>query len=174
MTYAGFAAAESSPRIIELDARQFIFEPSIITIDVGEEIIFRVKSVDVTHGFYIDGKDVMEELKPGDVVDIGPISFDTPGKYKIRCAVTCGPLHPFMTADIIVEPNYSFYVFIVLTFVFAGITIAYLGKTGKTPEIPEQYPYVPWEYEPDEVAEKADEKRAGNSDDEKPDASGED
>ena len=57
--------SDSSPRIIEVDAKQFGFEPNIIHVDVGEEVIFKIKSVDVTHGFYIDGLDYFVTIPPG-------------------------------------------------------------------------------------------------------------
>ncbi|MEE9116925.1 MAG: cupredoxin domain-containing protein [Thermoplasmata archaeon] len=118
-------------RVIEIEAKQFTFEPSIITVEAGDEVLFRVWTSDVTHGFYIDGFDVMVEVKPGEVVDVGPLKFDKPGKVKIRCAVTCGPLHPFMTADVVVEPNYTFHGFVVLTLVVAGATLVYINRSYK-------------------------------------------
>ncbi len=120
---------EETPRVIELTARQFAFEPEVIHIKVGEKIILRVHSEDVTHGIYIDGQDINEVINPGEIVDIGPFSFDQPGKYKIRCAVTCGPLHPFMVADIIVEPNYTLYVFISIAIVASIGTLFYLERS---------------------------------------------
>jgi plastocyanin len=91
------------PRIIDVQAFQFGFEPSRITVEAGEEVIFRATSIDVTHGFYIDGANVKENLEPFVSKDIGPLVFEKPGKLKIRCAHFCGPLHPFMVADLIVE-----------------------------------------------------------------------
>jgi len=120
--------SNSLPRVIELTAKDFTFEPNVIHIKVGEKIIFKVKSVDVTHGFYIDGYNYSVILPPGKIVDIGPISFNKPGKLKIRCATPCGPLHPFMVADIIVEPNYPFFIFIFLTLSVFGGMVLYLKR----------------------------------------------
>lgn len=136
LSLLGSSAEGSHERVIEIEAKQFTFEPSIIMVEAGEEVIFHVWTSDVTHGFYIDGTDIKEEVSPGEVVVVGPITFDKPGKVKIRCSVTCGPLHPFMTADVIVEPNYTFYGFVVLTLVVAGATLVYINRSYKKSEEP--------------------------------------
>ncbi|MEE9585561.1 MAG: hypothetical protein V3W09_01520 [Nitrososphaerales archaeon] len=118
---------DSEPRVIELTAKRFAFEPNIIHVNAGEKVIFRITSEDVYHGFYIDGYDYFVDIIPGEVVEVGPVSFDEPGKLKIRCAVTCGPLHPFMVGEIVVEPNYVFPVFILLTGGMFGTTLLYVG-----------------------------------------------
>jgi len=105
---SAFSIRRAESRVIEVVAYQFGWSPESIRITAGETIIFRVTSRDVDHGFYIDGFSVKEDLPLGSTVDIGPLIFSTPGKYKLRCATTCGPLHPFMVADIIVEPDYTF------------------------------------------------------------------
>lgn len=122
---------DSSPKVIELTANQFSFEPSIIRVNAGDSVIFRIQSEDVSHGFFIDGFDFKVELPAGEVVEVGPITFEDPGKVKVRCALTCGPLHPFMTADIIVEPNYMFPVVLLLSGVMFGSTILYVGSKPK-------------------------------------------
>jgi polyferredoxin len=119
---------DSSPRVIEITAKRFTFEPNIIRVRAGEEIVFKVKSVDVTHGIYIDGYNYFVTVSPGEVVEVGPVTFDKPAKLKMRCAVTCGPLHPFMVADIIVEPNYIFPTFLLLTLGIFGISTLYIGR----------------------------------------------
>lgn len=103
-------AHASSHRVIEVTASQFQFEPGRIVVNLGDTITFKVKSTDVTHGFYIDGYGVNEEVKPGDEVTI-TIVADKLGKFKIRCSLTCGPLHPFVVGELIVGQgglNYTF------------------------------------------------------------------
>ena len=119
--------ADSPPKIIDLTAKRFAFEPEIIHVNAGDSVIFRITSEDVTHGFYIDGYDLYIDLPPGEVVEVGPVTFEDPGKLKIRCAVTCGPLHPFMVAEIVVEPNYVFPVFLLLSAGMFGTTMLYVG-----------------------------------------------
>ena len=126
------SAEDSSVRIIEIRAFQFGWDPEIITIDAGEKVIFRVEGDKVVaHGFYIDGQDFQMYIPPLETVDVGPIVFNTPGKVKIRCSVTCGPLHPFMVADIIVEPNYPYFAFLISSIAVGGITLLYVKKGPK-------------------------------------------
>lgn len=108
------SSQSSSPRVIKIAERQFGFTPEILRVSAGETVIFKVRTEDVTHGFYIDGFSIYKDIPPGETVEVGPVKFDKPGKFKIRCSTICGPLHPFMVADIIVEPNIPFYAFIFL------------------------------------------------------------
>lgn len=91
-------------RTVELEAYQFGWKPTIIHVEAGRPITFKVSSKDVTHGFYVDGVENKWTIPPEGTVTVGPIVFEVPGKRKIRCSEFCGPLHPFMTADIVVEP----------------------------------------------------------------------
>ncbi|MFQ6125019.1 MAG: hypothetical protein ACE5R6_10520 [Candidatus Heimdallarchaeota archaeon] len=125
-------ATSQEPRIIELIAYQFGWDPEKITVQVGETIIFRVTANDTAHGFYIDGKDIFLDVFPFQVVDTEPILFDRPGKFKIRCSLPCGPLHPFMVADLIVEPNYPFYIFIGSTMVLTVGSVLTLQKNSSS------------------------------------------
>ncbi len=111
-------------------------EPSILKVNKGDRIIFRIISEDVTHGFYIDGYspspvDQKIVIEPGKIVEVGPITFDKPGKFKIRCSVTCGPLHPFMVADIKVKPNTVYYSYLAAAFLAGMFTLAYVRRGPK-------------------------------------------
>jgi polyferredoxin len=128
LLYPNVSAASSQPRVIEINAKRFTFEPNIIRVQAGEEVIFRLRSIDVTHGFYIDGYDYFVTVLPGETVEVGPIRFEESAKLKVRCSITCGPLHPFMVADIIVEPNYFFPAFALLTLSVFATSLIYIKR----------------------------------------------
>lgn len=102
-SWSGYAKA-SRERVIYIELSQFKFEPGRIIVNRGDTIVFKLRSTDVTHGFFIDGYGVDVEVPPGDDVTIR-ITADELGKFKIRCSVTCGPLHPFMVGDFLVVEN---------------------------------------------------------------------
>jgi polyferredoxin len=111
-------------------------EPSVLEVNKGDKVIFRIISRDVTHGFYIDGytpSPLQQKIRvlPGRILEVGPITFDKVGKFKLRCSVTCGPLHPFMVSDIIVKPNIPYYTLMISTLAIGGVTLLYLRKDPK-------------------------------------------
>jgi cytochrome c oxidase subunit 2 len=126
-------AVEHTPREIEITARNYAYDPERIVVKQGEHIRLKVRTVDVGHGFYLDGYDIDEEILPDEEVII-EFTADKEGKFAIRCSVTCGPFHPYMKAELIVEGeigNTPFLGSLVLTLVVAGLTVAYLGKKGE-------------------------------------------
>ena len=112
--------ALGAPRELNLMARQYAYEPHRIVVDPGQEIHLRLVSTDVVHGFFLEGHDIEAEIRPGsltswvrhpstgeDFRETEEIVFTAgrPGKYRYRCSVTCGTLHPFMQGEMIVRPN---------------------------------------------------------------------
>ena len=106
---------------------------SVIHIDKDRKVVFRVKTIDVTHAFYIfhylpPPTEKLYLVYPGIVSEIGPIVFDRVGKFKIRDPVVCDALNPFDYGDIIVEPNTPFYTSILLTFFVFVLGVLYAKR----------------------------------------------
>ena len=108
------------PKEITIVARQYGYEPHRIVVDAGDTVRFRFVSRDTVHGLLLEGYDLDARIYPGrlsfDVrrpsgteafkpVDDVVVRFDRPGKFRYRCSVTCGTLHPFMQGELIVRPN---------------------------------------------------------------------
>ncbi len=104
-----------------------------------QEIHLRLVSTDVVHGFFLEGHDIEAEIRPGsltswvrhpstgeDFRETEEIVFTAgrPGKYRYRCSVTCGTLHPFMQGEMIVRPNNLYRVSLIATF---GLALAVFG-----------------------------------------------
>ena len=117
------ATADPTTRRFHITARQYAFEPSRIVVNKGDEIRIRLSSLDVVHGFYLEGHDLDARIEPGlaqfqvrhpsqggdfELVDEVVITADRPGKYRYRCSHTCGTLHPFMLGEMVVRPNYVY------------------------------------------------------------------
>jgi cytochrome c oxidase subunit 2 len=101
-----FAAPQE--RHIQVQARMFAFEPDVVRVNRGDTVVLTVESVDVVHGLYVDGYNVKTEVEPGQSAQVRFVA-DRPGKFKFRCSVSCGKLHPFMIGELVVEPNLPFW-----------------------------------------------------------------
>lgn len=89
---------------VELDSTQFEFSPGRLHVNQGDMVVFHLTASDVVHGFYLDGYGIDERLEPGIAREVSVV-VDQRGKFRYRCSVSCGPLHPFMIGELIVGPN---------------------------------------------------------------------
>ncbi len=85
-------------------ASQFDYTPAVITVQQGDYVRVNLKTADVAHGWYIDGYDVNIKVRGGRTTSVEFIA-DKAGTFKIRCSVTCGPFHPFISGKFVVEQN---------------------------------------------------------------------
>ncbi len=126
---------ETQSHEITLKAKKFGYSPSRIVVNKGDTIVLKPTSVDVTHGFLLDGYPVEFMIKQQGIAylkytweddngklqtdwdKVSEIEFvaDKSGKFTFRCNQTCGNLHPFMTGELIVRPNTSYYLFVSLS-----------------------------------------------------------
>ncbi|MBZ0304307.1 MAG: cupredoxin domain-containing protein [Anaerolineae bacterium] len=116
-------------RHINLNATQFDYTPGRIEVNQGDEIILSLTSTDVVHGFYLDGYGIEQRLEPGITREVR-FSAVQPGKFRYRCSVSCGPLHPFMIGELVVNSNLPFWR--ALGLLVSGIagTLVYLWHFG--------------------------------------------
>lgn len=117
------AEANAGRKDFDIKARQYSFDPPRIIVNKGDEIHIRLASLDVLHGFFLEGHDINALIEPGkqgfklrhpskgeDYADAEEIVFtaNRTGKFRYRCSHTCGAMHPFMQGEMIVKPNYPF------------------------------------------------------------------
>ncbi len=76
--------------------------PPTLRFPVGSEVTFYVTSIDVMHGFQIEGHTANLELVPGQIART-TVRFNRPGKYSIICNHYCGAGHHVMYATVQVE-----------------------------------------------------------------------
>lgn len=118
---------KSGSRTVEVNMTQFEFEPGRIEVNQGDEVVFLLTSSDVVHGFYLDGYDVQQRIEPGIPHEIRFVA-DQSGKFRYRCSVTCGPLHPFMVGELVVETNMPFWRAAGLLFTLPVLFLWYLHQ----------------------------------------------
>lgn len=78
------------------------FEPNEIRVPAGARVDFRVRSVDIPHGFLVDGTGVEIEVGGPEFVE-ATHTFEEPGEYDFLCYIYCSGGHVNMTGTIIVE-----------------------------------------------------------------------
>lgn len=91
-------------RRIEINARQFAYEPATLKVQRGDTLTFHLESLDAAHGLFVDGYAVNLQAEPGKSAEVTFVA-DKEGTFKFRCSVSCGTLHPFMIGELNVAPN---------------------------------------------------------------------
>ncbi len=102
---AGRQAPE--PRVIEVIAKRFAFEPSTIEAVAGEPLRLVVKSGDGLHGVEIKAFKIKKDVPRGDDPVIIEFTPAEPGQYPILCSNYCGNGHGDMKGMLVVAARTS-------------------------------------------------------------------
>ena len=100
---AAEARQSSEPRVIEIVARRFAFEPSTVEVKDGERVRLRITSADGLHGLQIKRFKIGKEIPRGSeavVIDFTPKGV---GEYPILCSEYCGDGHEDMKGMLVVS-----------------------------------------------------------------------
>jgi cytochrome c oxidase subunit 2 len=100
------ATPDGEPRVFEVIARRFDFEPATIEVTEGDRVRLLVRSADGPHGVEIKAfrvKKAVPRAKPGDA----PITIEfvatRAGEFPILCSEYCGNGHNDMTGTLVVK-----------------------------------------------------------------------
>jgi cytochrome c oxidase subunit II len=97
------SAQTGEPRVIDITARRFAFEPAEIEATVGERLQLVVRSADGVHGLEIKKLKIKKEVPRGGE----PVTIDftatTEGMFPILCSEYCGKDHNDMKGMLIVR-----------------------------------------------------------------------
>jgi cytochrome c oxidase subunit 2 len=98
------AATTSSNSVKEftLTAKNWTFNPSVITVKQGDKVKLNVKSIDVSHGFALPDYGFDQKLEPGKEIIIEFIASKK-GEFTFFCSVLCGEGHKDMKGKLVVE-----------------------------------------------------------------------
>lgn len=98
--------ADSGPKVFEIIARRFEFEPATIEVTEGDRVRLVVRSADGPHGVEIKAfkvKKAVPRAKPGDA----PITIEfvatRAGEFPILCSEDCGSGHKDMKGTLVVK-----------------------------------------------------------------------
>lgn len=85
-----------------ITAQAFFYTPREITVPAGSKVTFYITSVDVQHGFKLQGTNINVMVVPGQVSTLSS-TFEKPGEYDFICTEYCGAGHAAMSGKLIVE-----------------------------------------------------------------------
>ncbi len=121
-----YAKAE---KVVEFKVKlkRYEFDPMVITVNKGDSVRFIIESLDIEHGFYIDGYDIDVRVQHAEQ-KVVEFKADKAGAFRMRCSAMCGPLHPFMVGKFVVEPNNRFLGSIGLSLLLPFALLAYLNN----------------------------------------------
>ncbi|MEX0944406.1 MAG: cytochrome c oxidase subunit II [Balneolaceae bacterium] len=87
---------------LQMVARMWAFQPSVVTLPVGSTLDLYVTSQDIIHGFKIQRKNVNLMAVPG-AINYLRVTFNEPGEYQFACHEFCGAAHHTMAGRVIIE-----------------------------------------------------------------------
>ncbi len=96
------ASQAPEPRVIDITARRYAFDPAEVEVMAGETVRFVVKSGDGLHGFSIPKLKIKKEVPRGETVTID-FTAKAAGEYPILCSEFCGDGHEDMKGMLIVK-----------------------------------------------------------------------
>lgn len=94
--------AQTEPRVIEMVARRFVYEPSEIPLRVGEQVVVLIRSLDFVHGMNIPDLGQRLDLVPGRVARL-ELHPQAPGVLDFVCDNFCGDGHEEMHGRFVVS-----------------------------------------------------------------------
>ncbi len=122
VAFAPFPYSISTPteRFFHIEAGDFAYSPAVLHVNPGDKVTIELASIDVVHGLYVDGYGLNATAEPGQPARLSFVA-DRPGTFRLRCSVTCGALHPFMTGKLQIGSNLLFW---------RGIGLAFVALSG--------------------------------------------
>ena len=105
LTSTLLAAGQATPSDVHeftMTAKNYVFDPGVITVKKGEKVRLIITATDRDHGIKIEGYDINQELKKGDPATI-EFTADKAGTFEFKCSVYCGMGHRKMKGKLVVE-----------------------------------------------------------------------
>ena len=98
--------AQPEPKVFEVVAKRFAFEPATIEVIEGDRVRLVVRSADGPHGVEIKQfkvKKAVPRAKPGDSPVIIEFVASEAGSFSILCSEYCGEGHEDMKGTLVVQ-----------------------------------------------------------------------
>ncbi len=98
---AAIAQSEGGPRVIEMTARRFAYEPNEIALKAGEPVVIAIRSLDFVHGMNLPDLGMRLDLVPGRVTRLN-LHPKAAGAIDFVCDNFCGDGHEEMHGRFVV------------------------------------------------------------------------
>jgi cytochrome c oxidase subunit II len=92
-------AQDPEPKVIEIHAKKFAYEPAEITLHKGETYKLHLTSDDSPHSLRINALNLNAKMKAGEFNDV-LFTPDQMGDFKADCGVYCGAGHKTMSMTV--------------------------------------------------------------------------
>jgi cytochrome c oxidase subunit 2 len=96
------ARAADAPRVVEITAKRFAFDPPEVHLRKGEAATLRITSRDVTHGLFLRPLGIDATIAPGKTTDVAVTPGEV-GRFNAICDHFCGSGHGNMHLTIVVD-----------------------------------------------------------------------
>ncbi len=84
------------------------FDPEHVEVEEGQKVVWHItnleRTLDATHGFSINGYNIVASIEPGETVTV-EFTAKRPGVYPFYCVEFCSALHLEMTGYFLVKPK---------------------------------------------------------------------
>lgn len=95
-------AAADEPRVIEIVAKRFAFEPSEVQVTVGERVRLVLHTADGLHGIELKKFKISKEIPRGNKPVTVEFTADEAGRFPFLCSEYCGDGHDDMKGMLVV------------------------------------------------------------------------
>ena len=100
---AAIAAAQGTePRVIEVVAKRFSWEPAEIQVTVGERVRLVLRTADGLHGIELKKFKISKEIPRGNKPVTVEFTADEAGRFPFLCSEYCGDGHDDMKGVLVV------------------------------------------------------------------------
>jgi cytochrome c oxidase subunit II len=95
-------APSSGYHEFKMTAKNWEFDPNVITVKKGEKVRLFITAFDHNHGFKIPAYDIDQMIPKGSTATI-EFTADKAGTFEFKCSVYCGKGHRRMKGTLVVE-----------------------------------------------------------------------
>ena len=96
------AAQAGEPRVIEIVAKRFTWEPAEIQVTVGERVRLVLRTADGLHGIELKKFKISKEIPRGNKPVTVDFTADEAGRFPFLCSEFCGDGHDDMKGVLVV------------------------------------------------------------------------